>query len=127
MPRKSSNPYIVAKAFVDNILCRQWDERMDKITMAHAKSLLKDYELDDIMGCLELLKDGVIVSPYPLQTLAALRKFDPPLINQWFAYKDNPPPVYSLEYKDWQRRTHKEQPVAEPAEPQEEQLTLPMV
>jgi hypothetical protein len=123
--RQASGPYLIAQKFVKEILCREWVISDGKIAMAHAKSLLKDYDLDDILGCLDAIRDHIIEPPMPLQSLAALRKFEPALIERWHTYCKTPPPVYlTTQYQEWVKRTGKKQEPVE-SKPVECQLLFP--
>lgn len=102
-----SNPYTIAYKWVTEFQHRLWTNH-EGASLAAAKSLLKDYELEDIIGCLDAVRDGVIELPYPLESLFGLRKFSPPIMDRWFQYKDFPPPIYlTTQYQEWQRRTGK--------------------
>ena len=104
--RKPSQPFLLAQFFVKEVLKRPWLAADNRIAMAHAKSLLKDYQFEDIVGCLEAVRDGVIELPFQLQVLTTLRKYEPNIMERWHDYCKNPPPVYDVaQYKDWLKRT----------------------
>lgn len=124
MPKKSSVPFEIAKYYVEQVQKRTWVVSDARIAMAHAKSLLKDYSREDILACLEAIKDGIVPVPY-LNSLAALRHGEPAIIERWFEYKRNPPPVYmETLYNDWLRRTGAVKP--EQPEQKDEVYAIPL-
>ena len=115
MPRKASQPYVIAEFYVKEVKQRMWLPSDGKVVMAHAKALLKDYPIEDIMGCLKAIRDEVIEGVF-LPSLSYLRHGEPPLIERWFEYKRTPPPIYMTTlYANWQQRVAEAQPpVKEP-------------
>jgi hypothetical protein len=97
---KAPNPtFEVAQFFVTAYLGREWG-KSEGSALANAKSLLKDYSKDDIIGTLKALKQGVLSGK--VNMLAGLRYGEPALIEQWLTYKKTPPPTYEQHaYKTW--------------------------
>jgi hypothetical protein len=110
MARKLNRTYSLAQFYVKEVKCREWLPS-DKVVLAHAKALLKDYPYEDLLACLKAIRDNVIEVPY-LNSLAALRHGEPAIIERWFQYKKTPPPVYmETLYKDWEYRVKEAQPI----------------
>lgn len=98
----------LAQWFVSHVLERDWtaaDFRGQ--VMAHSKQLLADYSLDEICGCWEAVKDGLF-GDLSADYLTFIRKLEPPLVEQFKAYIENPPPVYlETDYAEWKERISK--------------------
>jgi len=78
----------------------------DKIDLAHAKSLLKEYDERSIMGTLSGMLNGLLGADVPedekANRMAMVRWGDPPFIQRWFDCLENPPPIYMEEpYRRW--------------------------
>ena len=126
MPRKPSYPYLLAQFYVTEVKKRIWLPSDNAVTMNHAKILLKDYSYEDLLGCLTAIRDCILdVNGEWLNSLAALRHGEPPIIERWFQYKRKAPPIYMTTlYQDWLRRTGADKPEA-PKEESCDQYPLP--
>ena len=79
---------------------------VDKIDLAHAKSLLKENSERSIMGCISAMLNGLLGSDVPendkANRMAMVRWGEPPFIQRWFNYLKDPPPIYMEEsYRQW--------------------------
>ena len=79
---------------------------LDKIDLAHAKSLLKEHAERDIIGALTAMVNGLLGADVPegdkANRMAMIRWGDPPFIQRWSDYLKNPPPIYMEEsYRQW--------------------------
>lgn len=106
MARKTSDTEKLARFFVTEILGREWTPADYRgMHMKHAKTLLKDYDLIDLVRCLCTLRDGVLGEwMAEAQDMLVVVRGEPPLINEWTRYKAVPPPVWQerpTEYWQW--------------------------
>jgi len=110
MARRESLTQNLTAWFVKEILGREIAPSDWKIIGAHAKSLLADYELADICGCLEAARDGLpdleLPDDFQVSYMTVIRRFEPPLIERWRQYKlDEPPSWMAGTHREWVERT----------------------
>ena len=107
MPRASqkSPVFRLSYWFIVHYIRREWTTADFKSQhMRHAKYLLADYPMEDVVGCLEYARDFNLW-PYPITSLTAVRYGEPSMMSLWLDYKNNPPPQYlESEYADWKKR-----------------------
>lgn len=83
--------------------------------MAHAKQLLQTYTIADLQGCLLAVKRGVLDCPWEVTYLTQLTKGEPPLLAQWRAYCETPPPGWkTAECELWRELTGRVLPTEDP-------------
>ena len=105
MPRPSNKVVNLVMWFITHYLHREMTKADFKsMHMRHAKSVLADFEMEDIVGCLEYARDAQLW-PHPITSLVGVRYGEPSLMSLWLDYKENPPPKYlESEYADWKKR-----------------------
>ena len=98
-PRKPNRVYILASQF-----CKLIGREIEPMDLAHAKSVLKEYPEQAIMGCVSAMLNGLLGADVPenVNRMAVVRWGDPPFIQRWFSYLKEPPPIYMEEsYRQW--------------------------
>jgi len=109
--RKASQTEKLAKWVVREIFKRDWKSPDDDrgAVKKHASQLLQRYTADEIAGCLEAIRDGVIGDGFEIHYISTIESVgEPPMISQWKEYCANEPPVfYESEYQQWLERKNK--------------------
>jgi len=103
--RKQSATERLARWFVTEMIGREWDPSdFRSMHMKHAKQLMTHYSIREICGCLQAIKDGLF-GDFEVTYMTLIEKLEPPLIQQYRAYLETPPPVYlETETAQWQER-----------------------
>ena len=108
MTRKGNDTYRLAYWYVTEYCGREWDQATDSksANMTHAKSVLKDFPIQDVKGCLLAMRDGIFGDISFQIRISSIRTGEPTYMKQWIDYKSDPPPIYLLEQcSEWEQRT----------------------